>query len=55
MSRSQTVYEAMDTFMLAIEQKRPRIYALLITEHGRPTESPLGIVTPWDLLSIAKP
>src|SRR6266571_1531455 len=50
MNRNQTVYEAMDTFMLAIEQKRPRIYALLITEHGRLTESPLGIVTPWDLL-----
>ncbi|SRR6266567_2087368 len=55
MNRNQTVYEAMDTFMLAIEQKRPRIYALLITEHGRLTESPLGIVTPWDLLSIANP
>jgi predicted transcriptional regulator len=53
MNRNQTVYEAMDTFMLAIEQKRPRIYALLITEHGKLIESPLGIVTPWDLLSIA--
>jgi predicted transcriptional regulator len=55
MSRNQTVYEAMDIFMQAIEQKMPRIYAVLITEHGKATGSLLGIVTPWDLLSIANP
>ena len=52
MSRNQTVYKAMEIFMLAIEQRKPRIYALLITEHGKATESLQGIVTPWDLLLI---
>lgn len=55
MNRNQTADDALSTFMLAIEQKRPRIYALLITEYGKLTEKPLGIVTPWDLLPIANP
>jgi len=55
MSRDQTVYEAMEIFMFAIEQKKPRIYALLITEHGKATERLQGIVTPWDLLSFTNP
>lgn len=53
MSRNQMVYEAREAFMCAIEQGKPRLYALLITEHGKATEKPLGIVTPWDLLSNA--
>jgi CBS domain-containing protein len=52
MSRNQTVYDAMELFMRAIEQRKPRIYALLITGQGKATESLLGIITPWDLLSI---
>jgi len=40
----------MEIFQRAIEQRKPRIYALLITEHGKATEHPLGIITPWDLL-----
>lgn len=55
MSRGQTVYDAMEIFMLAIEQRKPRIYALLITEHGKATERLQGIVTPWDLLSVTNP
>ncbi len=55
MSRNQTVYDAMEIFMRAIEQRKPRIYALLITGKGKATESLLGIITPWDLLSITNP
>jgi hypothetical protein len=55
MNRNQTADDALSTFRLAIEQKRPRIYALLITERGKLTEKPLGIVTPWDLLPFANP
>ena len=55
MSRDQTVYDAMEIFMLAIEQRKPRIYALLITERGKATERLQGIVTPWDLLSVTNP
>lgn len=50
MRRDQTVYEAMEIFQRAIEQRKPRIYAVLITAHGKATERPLGIITPWDLL-----
>ncbi|RMD96332.1 MAG: hypothetical protein D6816_19080 [Bacteroidetes bacterium] len=42
------VYEA---FEQAIGQGIPRLQAVLITHSGRPEERPLGIVTPWDLLS----
>ncbi len=55
MNRDQTVYDAMEIFMLAIEQRKPRIYALLITERGKATERLQGIVTPWDLLSVTNP
>ena len=55
MSRNQTVYDAMEIFMQAIEQRKPRIYALLITGQGKATESLLGIITPWDLLSLTNP
>jgi predicted transcriptional regulator len=55
MSRDQTVNDAMEIFMLAIEQRKPRIYALLITERGKATERLQGIVTPWDLLSVTNP
>ena len=50
MSQDQTIDDAKQKFMLALEQGEPRIYALLITEHGEPTEAPLGIITPWDLI-----
>jgi hypothetical protein len=49
-SRDATVNDAIDIFILSIEQNKPRIYALLITEHGTLTEMPLGIITPWNLL-----
>lgn len=55
MSRNQTVYDAMEIFMRAIEQRKPRIYALLITGQGKATESLLGIITPWDLLTLTNP
>jgi predicted transcriptional regulator len=55
MSHNQTINDAMESFMLTIEQGKPRIYALLITEQGRVTEKPLGIITPWDLLSVTNP
>lgn len=50
MRRDQIVYEAMEIFQRAIGQRKPRIYALLISEHGKATERLLGIIAPWDLL-----
>ena len=43
------VVEARQRFELALVQQR-RLFALIITEHGAPTEDPLGIITPADLL-----
>ncbi len=50
MRRTQTVDEAREAFAMSIENGRPRLFAVLITETGKDTEEPLGIVTPWDLL-----
>jgi len=50
MRRDQTIYEAREIFQRAIEQRKPRIFAALITQNGKATERLLGIVTPWDLL-----
>ncbi len=44
------VYDARHAFTHAIERKQPRIYAILVTQNGKPSERPLGIVIPWDLL-----
>lgn len=48
---SKTVGDAREAFARSIEQKRPRLFAILVTHSGKRTEEPLGIVTPWDLLS----
>lgn len=50
LKRKDTVYDARETFASALERKQPRIFALIVTENGKATEQPLGIVTPWDLL-----
>jgi predicted transcriptional regulator len=36
--------------ILALFQTQPDLEAVLVTEHGRKTEKPLGIVTQWDIL-----
>lgn len=51
MARSDSVYDAREAFEQSIEVNRPRLYAIIVTEHGKRTESPLGIVTPWDLIT----
>jgi|SRR6516165_3127987 hypothetical protein len=28
-----------------------RLFSVLVTEHGRPTETPINIVTPWDVVT----
>lgn len=50
-------YEPLDAAILAFEtaipKRIPRLQAILITHHGRPTEEPLGIITPWDIIGLA--
>lgn len=50
MDRNASVYEAHEAFARAIEKKTPRLFAIVITEKGDRSETPLGLVTPWDLL-----
>jgi hypothetical protein len=50
MRRKDSVYDAREAFARALERKQPRLFALIVTENGKATEKPLGIVTPWDLL-----
>ena len=52
MARDETVDAAILAFEHAIEEGIPRLQAILITHSGRPTEPPLGIITPWDLLGF---
>jgi len=48
--RSATIDEARDFFDRAPGLPQPRVHAVIITEHGRDTEQPLGFATPWDLV-----
>ncbi|MGA7732836.1 MAG: hypothetical protein WCD37_16390 [Chloroflexia bacterium] len=50
MSRDKTLHDAQDLFAGALANKKPRIFAIVITQNGKRTETPLGIVTPWDLM-----
>lgn len=48
--RNATIEEARDFFDRAPGLPAPRVHAVIITEHGRDTEEPLGFATPWDLV-----
>ena len=49
-ARDASIDEALAVFQRSLERKRPRLFAVVITEHGDPAEEPLGIITPRDLL-----
>jgi CBS domain-containing protein len=49
MARDDTVAAARHAFLASIGRQR-RLYAIIITEHGKLEEDPLGIVTPYDLM-----
>ncbi|MDM5245919.1 CBS domain-containing protein [Lysinibacillus sp. G4S2] len=50
-SRYITIYEAEDIFKQGVE-RGSRFEALLITEHGKPHQKLIGIVTPLDIVKI---
>jgi len=54
MGQDCSVHEARQAFQIALNQRRPRLFAIIITSKGGPTEDPLGIATPWDLLGDAE-
>ena len=50
-SRYITIYEAEEIFKQGVERGR-RFEALLITEHGKPQEKLIGIITPLDIMKV---
>ena len=50
MSRRDPLEQAQAAFLDAVERGRPRLYAVIITENGKAHETPLGVVTPWDVI-----
>ncbi|WP_245622917.1 CBS domain-containing protein [Lysinibacillus contaminans] len=50
-SRYITIYEAEEIFKQGVERGR-RFEALLITEHGKPQEKLIGMITPIDIMKV---
>jgi predicted transcriptional regulator len=50
-SKTLSVYEIEDMFSEAISQGK-RLMAIIVTNDGKPSQSPLGIITAWDLHRI---
>ncbi len=50
LARNATVDDARAAFSETLERTHPRLLAILLTQNGKRTEQPLGIITPWDLL-----
>jgi non-specific serine/threonine protein kinase len=49
MGPEDSIYEAQQAFTKSIEKNRPRLFAVLVTDNGKSSGKPIGIVTPWDL------
>jgi hypothetical protein len=52
LSRNAPVDEARALFLSFPTRHQQRLRAVVITEHGRPTEAPLGIITASDLVAL---
>ena len=50
MARDATVFDAENAFAQLPNRDVSRLYAIIVTQNGKRTEKPLGIVTPWELL-----
>lgn len=50
--KNMNVYEAKELFRHGGKNHPPKLNALLITEHGKPEEKMLGIITAWDIIKI---
>ncbi len=55
MQRSEKVEQARAAFNQPVRQEpeQTRLYAIIVTRHGKHTEVPEGIVTPWDLVALS--
>jgi predicted transcriptional regulator len=50
-SRETNIYEIKEIFLQQFEEKQTKLNALLITQHGKPNEALLGIITAWDIIN----
>ena len=55
MGPEDKIYAAQQAFKNSIEKNRPRLFAVLVTDNGKKTGKPIGIVTPWDLTPAEAP
>jgi hypothetical protein len=53
LARTAPVDEARSLFLSFPSRRQQRLRAVVITEHGRPTEAPLGIITASDLVELS--
>lgn len=51
-SRNISIFKAKELYLNHINRGSVKLDALLITEHGKPDETLLGIITPWDVIDI---
>jgi hypothetical protein len=51
-SRNALIDEARELFLSFPTRRSQRLRAIVITEQGKPTEAPLGIITPSDLVEL---
>jgi len=49
MGPEKTVFDAADAFRNAIHFEATRLYAIVITGNGNDLDTPIGLVTPWDI------
>jgi hypothetical protein len=54
MSRNVTIASAAEAFLKAATTEYNNPFCVVITQNGKPTETPLGIITLWDLLQVPK-
>lgn len=52
--KNTSIYEVQEIFQLPVYRDIPKLDAVLITEHGKPDEALLGIITVWDITAYGQ-
>ena len=50
MGPDRTIFDAADAFRNVIDREATRLYAIVITGSGGDTDTPVGFITPWDMV-----
>ncbi|CCF84977.1 CBS domain-containing protein [Nitrolancea hollandica] len=54
MGRDDTIFDAQAAFIEHPAPGRARLAVIIVTSNGNRSETPLGLVTPWDLMAAAR-